>query len=113
MSKPKGNQKGPGKGGPRPNSGRKKKAATILRELAIKAAHGEAEKSLAFCVQIRDDVSAPKGLRLEAAQKIMDRVWGKSVQAIRPVNADGQDAPFGIIYEPVAQVATDQGDKGL
>jgi hypothetical protein len=113
MGKPKGNQKGPGKGGPRPNSGRKKKAATILRELAIQAAHGEAEKSLAFCVQIRDDVQAPKGLRLEAAQKIMDRVWGKAVQAIRPVNAAGEDTPLGIIYEPVAQIAAREGDKGL
>lgn len=114
MAKPGGNQKPRGKvGGPRPGSGRKPKLTTVLKRMALKEANGEAEKSLAFCVEMRDDVTAPKGLRLAAASEVMDRVWGKAVQAIRPVNAAGEDAPLGIVYEPVAASPSGKGDAGL
>lgn len=70
------------RGGARSGAGRKKKQATILKELAIKHANGEAEKSLRFLVQMRDDAKNAPGVRLAAAEGIMDRVWGKAKQSI-------------------------------
>lgn len=66
------------KGGKREGAGRKKKFATQLKERILEEQNGEAAKSLDFCVQLRDEPSAEKGLRLAAATEIMDRVWGKS-----------------------------------
>ena len=70
------------KGGRRPGAGRKLKQSTILKRLAIEKAGDEAEKSLQFCVDLRNDEYEPKSLRFAAAQEIMDRVWGKSKQQI-------------------------------
>ena len=51
-----------------------------MKRLAIAAAEGEAEKSLQFVVQVRDNDSVPFTARLEAAKIVMDRVWGKPRQ---------------------------------
>ena len=74
-------EKNPGLGGKRPNSGRKKKAATILREMLEKEEVKEAKKSFHFCVLMRDNEDAPDALRLAAAVEIMNRVLGKPKQA--------------------------------
>lgn len=63
-------------------AGRKPKEATILKQLSLREANHEAEASLQFCVELRNDVTQPNGLRLAAASEVMDRVWGKPKQAI-------------------------------
>jgi hypothetical protein len=70
------------RGGYRVNGGRKKKAATILRELCIRENVQEAEKSLMFIKSLRDDPTQPASLRVECAKEMMDRIWGKSKQSV-------------------------------
>ncbi len=69
-----------GRGGARQGAGRPASMRTKLKRLAIAAAEGEAEKSLQFVVQVRDNGSASFTARLEAAKIVMDRVWGKPRQ---------------------------------
>lgn len=76
-----GNPKG-GKKGHKGAGGRPPKALTALKQLAIKEAHGEAEKSLQFMVELRDDTTQKMDLRKAAADSIMDRVWGKPKQQV-------------------------------
>jgi hypothetical protein len=77
------------KGGKRPGAGRKPAAATILKRLAIAKANDEAEKSLRFCVELRDNERAPLALRHVAAESVMDRVWGRPAQAHKHSGSDG------------------------
>lgn len=72
---------GPGKGGPRPGSGRKPLAATVLKEKLGDYAE-DALKAFKFCSELMNDESAEKNVRLAAAREVMDRLWGKSTQAI-------------------------------
>jgi hypothetical protein len=70
-----------GHGGKRPGAGAKPKAATILKRLAIEAAAGEAEKSLALLVEIRD-TTLDNELKRACCNDIMDRVWGRAKQSV-------------------------------
>jgi len=69
-------------GGLRDGAGGKMKMETILKRLAIKDAEGEAEKSMQFLVNFRDNPQVPPNVRLAAATVLMDRVWGKPNQSI-------------------------------
>lgn len=87
------------RGGARPGSGPKKKAATILKELALENAHAEAQESLAFIVAVRKSNKHPIGVRVAAAVDIMDRVWGKSRQRTELTGKDG--APIETKMPPI------------
>lgn len=66
-----------GRGGARPNSGRKPSAYTQLKRRVIAEQIDEAEKSFDFYVQVRDNPNEPTELRLAACDKILDRVLGR------------------------------------
>lgn len=68
-----------GHGGARRGAGRKPRAATILKQRIIENKAEEADASLAFCVDIRNNIEEPGMLRFVAAREVMDRVWGKAV----------------------------------
>lgn len=91
------------RGGKRPGSGAKKKQATILRELCIRENVQEAEKSLMFIKSIRDDVSKPDSLRVECAKELMDRIWGKAVQAVQ--HSGTVESKFVAVYHPSVAVS--------
>ncbi|TXH41554.1 MAG: hypothetical protein E6Q97_37365 [Desulfurellales bacterium] len=69
-------------GGRRPGAGRPLAAATILRNAALADRDQEAQKSLDFCIALRDNVGAKNDIRLAAAKEIMDRVWGRPKQSV-------------------------------
>lgn len=69
-----------GHGGRRPGAGRKPKAITTLRKLALENAGSDAERALAFVVSVMDNSKQPVRMRYAAAVEIMDRVWGRSTQ---------------------------------
>jgi hypothetical protein len=66
-------------GGRRPGAGRKPGVIVQLRKLALANSSGEAEKSLAMMVNLRDH-SKNESIQFAAAKEIMDRVWGKPRQ---------------------------------
>lgn len=70
------------KGGARPGAGRKPSATTILSRLAIAELDEEAEKSVRFLVEVRDNEEHPIGVRVECARDLIDRRFGKSKQAV-------------------------------
>lgn len=94
---PKGNKLATG--GAREGAGRKPSELTILRRLTIAEAHGEAEASLQFCVDIRNDENSPGALRLEAAKEIMNRVWGKPAQSSFGEDEDGKLVVYSIVVQ--------------
>ncbi len=71
-----------GSGGPRPGSGRKPLAATVLKEKLGDFAE-DALKAFKFCSELMNDPSAEKNVRLAAAREVMDRLWGKSMQQVQ------------------------------
>lgn len=99
-------------GGARKGAGRKPGLLTKMKRLALAEMQSEAEKSMSKLIWLRDHADT-QGVQMACAIEIKNTVWGKPVQAIRPVNAAGEDAPMGIIYEPVAKPAPGQGHKGL
>lgn len=77
-----------GRGGARPNSGRKPgKVTAPLREIARK----HAEKAVKALVDILDDEDAPAAARVSAANSILDRGYGKPSQ---PIDGDGEGGPI-------------------
>lgn len=72
---------GPGKGGPRPGSGRKPLAATVLKEKLGDYAENALE-AFKFCSALMKDPTAENNIRLAAAREVMDRLWGKAQQSI-------------------------------
>lgn len=70
-----------GRGGPRPGSGRKPLAATVLKERLGDYAD-DAIKAFKFCSELMNDPTAEKNVRLAAAREVMDRLWGKSTQQV-------------------------------
>lgn len=64
------------RGGKREGAGRKKSAATVLKQLEIENAHHHAAESLAMLVELRDN-AADKDFKRAVCNDIMDRVWGK------------------------------------
>lgn len=77
-----------GSGGPRPGSGRKPLAATVLKEKLGDYA-GDALKAFKFCSELMNDATAEKNVRLAAAREVMDRLWGKSTQQVEHSGKDG------------------------
>lgn len=94
-------------GGARPGAGRKKKFTTILREIEIEQAHGEAKKSLDFCIQMRDNEEAAEAIRIEASKVVMDRIWGKPKQAVDVNGSIGLNVTDVVKAAELARGATD------
>lgn len=65
-------------GGARKGAGRKPKAYTLLKRRLEAEKVEEAEKSIDFYIQVRDNPNESTALRLEAATLILDRVLGKA-----------------------------------
>jgi hypothetical protein len=86
----------PGRGGPRPNSGRKPgKVTETLREIARR----HMIKAVTALVEVLDDKDAPAAARVSAANSILDRGYGKPSQ---PIDGDGNG---GAIVHRIEMVA--------
>ena len=73
-----------GKGGARPNSGRKPgKVTAPLREIARE----HMEKAVHALLHVLEDEDAPAAARVSAANSILDRGYGKPSQ---PIDGDGE-----------------------
>lgn len=81
-------------GGARKGAGRKLSAATQLRRMMEQEKLDEAEKSFNFLVQTRDDENVARALRVECAEKIMDRIMGKPKQSSEITGKDGGPVVF-------------------
>ena len=86
----------PGKGGPRPGSGRKPLAATVLKEKLGDYAQ-DALAAFKFCSELMNDTSAEKNVRLAAAREVMDRLWGKSMQQVQHAGEGGGPLKIEIV----------------
>lgn len=100
------------RGGSRPNAGRKPKAVTELKQALISELApptGDPRTDAAeyafrlFEKTMRDEKGASLDLRLECGREVMNRVWGKPMQAVKHSGDDG--APLKVIVE----YADDQG----
>jgi len=69
------------KGGARQNAGRPPAPKTVLARLALAELDEEAEKSIQFLVNARDNPEIPWGIRVEAARDLINRRFGKPRQA--------------------------------
>ena len=85
-----------GSGGPRPGSGRKPLAATVLKEKLGDYAE-DALKAFKFCSELMNDTSAEKNVRLAAAREVMDRLWGKSMQQVQHAGEGGGPLKIEIV----------------
>jgi hypothetical protein len=73
------------------NPGGRPKIHPDVREMAI-AASPEAIRTL---VAVMQDTSAPAAARVTAADKVLDRAYGKAVQ---PIDGDGDGGPIKVEY---------------
>ncbi len=83
-------------GGPRPGSGRKPLAATVLKEKLGDYAQ-DALAAFKFCSELMNDTSAEKNVRLAAAREVMDRLWGKSMQQVQHAGEGGGPLKIEIV----------------
>jgi len=72
-----------GRGGARPGSGPKKKAATLLRERLEQEKLKRAEECLEFIYSVSIDPVEKKELRVHCAESYLDRILGKPAQALK------------------------------
>jgi len=79
------------RGGRRDNSGRKSVIKNITYRMLTGKAQGHAEKALATLAELLD--SEDEHIRLVAAERILDRAFGKAPQAIQLVDDEGKDLP--------------------
>ena len=68
------------KGGVRKGAGAKLSPFSVLSRLAIAELDEEAEKSIRFMVDVRDDVFHPIQVRVHCAENLIDRRFGKPKQ---------------------------------
>lgn len=92
-------------GGKRAGAGRKYGPRTELERLALTELSEEAEKSIRFLVGVRDNPSVSWGVRVVAAQDLIDRRFGKAKQMLSVMNEGDpiliQFVPFqGLPAEP-------------
>lgn len=82
-----------GHGGPRPGAGRKPgKVSRAKLDIAERAkTHGDA--ALRTLAEIMTDPEAPHSSRVSAANALLDRGFGKPVQAVDHSSTDGTMAP--------------------
>lgn len=84
------------RGGARPGAGRKPgKVNQIKRDLASMA-KGHAEAALATLVEIMTNPGEAASARVSAATALLDRGYGKPVQAMDHTSSDGSMAPSHI-----------------
>lgn len=67
------------------------KTPTDIRSLA----RSHTQKALNVLVGIMEQTEAPPAARVAAANSLLDRGWGKPVQAI----SNDEDAPFKLVVE--------------
>lgn len=79
-----------GHGGARPGTGRKKGEVTQAKLTLIEKAKGFADDALQVLVDIAQSVEAPPASRVSAAVAILDRGYGKPVQATEVSGKDGK-----------------------
>jgi hypothetical protein len=70
------------RGGARPGAGRKPGAVTPAKRAIAEAAKEHAEAALTVLVTIAKDAKSPAAARVSAANAILDRGYGKPVQAV-------------------------------
>lgn|SRR5574343_58975 len=63
-------------------SGRKPLAATLLKRKLEEEKRVDADRAFSFLVAVMDSEDEPTAIRLEAADKILDRVIGKATQRL-------------------------------
>lgn len=100
--KPNENQKNQTRrGGPRPNSGRKKKPVREMREAIIGELAGTGEvaddlknDAAGYAFRLFNDTMRderqPTEVRLNCAEEVLNRVWGKPRQAVELSGRDGK-----------------------
>lgn len=82
-----------GKGGPRPNSGRKPgKVTAPLREIARQ----HMKTAVNALLGVLKDDEAPAAARVSAANSILDRGYGKPAQ---PIDGDGEGGAIKSVHE--------------
>ena len=98
----------PGRGGPRPNSGRKPKALTVAKqallaelapetgELSIETKQSAADYAFRLFDETMRDQNRAIPIRLDAAREVLNRVWGKPRQAVEVSGTDGGPIPIQI-----------------
>lgn len=115
-AKPKKNQKNQTKrGGPRPNSGRKKKPVTEIREALISEISGTGEvpaefqnDAAAYAFRLFDttmrNVQEPRNVRLDCAREILNRVWGKPKQSVEVGGRGGGPMQLEVLSSALMKV---------
>ena len=84
------------RGGARPGAGRKPgKVNQIKRDLASMA-KGHAEAALATLVEIMTNPGEAASARVSAATALLDRGYGKPVQAMEHSGPDGEPIPTSL-----------------
>ena len=86
-----------GWGGRRPGAGRKPKLTTVIRELSIDQANGDAQYALGLLASFMRDEKLDPRLRRECANDVMERVWGKATQTNR--NENSGEMVIRVIYD--------------
>ena len=86
-----------GHGGPRPGAGRKPgKVSKAKLDIAERAkTHGEA--ALLTLAEIMQDTDAPHNARVSAANALLDRGYGRPMQAVDHTSTDGSVVMPGLI----------------
>jgi hypothetical protein len=69
----------------------------MLKELSLENANGEAEKSLQFLVDVRNNGKASWGVRIEAAKLVIENVWGKPKQRMELTGKDGGPLTVNVV----------------
>ena len=78
-----------GHGGPRPGSGRKAGIVSKAKMDIAERAKSHGDTALAVLVEVATDLEAPHSARVSAANALLDRGYGKPMQAVEMTGADG------------------------
>lgn len=81
-------------GGARPNAGRKPGAVKKAKLDIAEKAKAYGEDALATLADIMGDTNAPHSARVSAANHLLDRGFGKPMQAVEVGGKDGEKIAF-------------------
>jgi len=86
------------RGGARPNSGRPKgskdKSTAAQKATLSELARKHTEDALAALVSVMNSPKSGDSARVAAANSILDRGYGKPIQAVEHAGKDGEKIPF-------------------
>lgn len=80
--------------GPRKTLGRPTSAATELRKRLIDEHEEEARYALGYLCEVMRDKKEPTRIRIQAAEMVMDQIWGKPKQRLEHTGAEGAPIEF-------------------